>query len=335
MCTKIEMKVNQTYTSLMKERTKNWIKISGVLFIVLLVIPYLIPLNTPQALATQPYPNSVTFITSDGVLLHGQLEVASPSKGKVVLIHGFGASSFSYRFQIPALHQAGYTVLAVDLPAFGYSSRDRNLVHSNINRAQWIWEWMDQLSLDLNDSQTWSIVGHSMGASVALAMADLKPKQTLSLNLIGPAIVDETPSSAWLVHSPLGQWLKVIYRYGLSTQSQFSKLLESAYAQTPSQEAVEGYLKPTQIQGSVEAFFDFVASAQSYTLNQFRHTEIPTTLFWGEDDTWISPTQRFEIQDKLNVIKTYLYPNEGHCVHETSTSFNDDLIQTLDSYVGK
>lgn len=324
-------KCEELYTVVMNILAKPWFKILLSILILFMVLPYLIPLETPEDLPSHPYENSVTFMTQDRVLLHGQLEVSEPSKGKVVLIHGFGASSFSFRLQIPVLLQAGYTVLAVDLPAFGYSSRDRNLNHSNRQRAVWNWEWLDQLDRDMKDDRAWSIVGHSMGASVALAMADLKPSQTLNLSLIGPAIVDETPSNPWLIQSPLGQWLKVIYRYALLNPTQYKKLLSSAYDQKPSADAVEGYLRPTQVKGSIEAFFDFVSSTKSYTLSDFIHTEIPTTLFWGENDTWVSPENRFAIESRLQVSHTYLYPDEGHCVHETSPVFNDDLIKSLEN----
>ncbi|XP_062069521.1 bifunctional epoxide hydrolase 2-like [Lepus europaeus] len=40
----------------------------------------------------------------------------------VCLCHGFPESWFSWRYQIPALAQAGYRVLAVDMKGYGESS---------------------------------------------------------------------------------------------------------------------------------------------------------------------------------------------------------------------
>ena len=41
----------------------------------------------------------------------------------VVLIHGFGASVYHWRYNIPALVEAGYRVLALDLLGFGLSDK--------------------------------------------------------------------------------------------------------------------------------------------------------------------------------------------------------------------
>lgn len=41
----------------------------------------------------------------------------------VVLIHGFGASVYHWRYNIPALVKAGYRVLALDLLGFGLSDK--------------------------------------------------------------------------------------------------------------------------------------------------------------------------------------------------------------------
>lgn len=39
------------------------------------------------------------------------------------MVHGFGASAFHWRSNIPALVEAGYRVFAVDLLGFGWSDK--------------------------------------------------------------------------------------------------------------------------------------------------------------------------------------------------------------------
>lgn len=48
-----------------------------------------------------------------------------PSQGApvVLLVHGYGASSYHWRYNIPALADAGYHVYAIDLLGFGYSEK--------------------------------------------------------------------------------------------------------------------------------------------------------------------------------------------------------------------
>ena len=41
----------------------------------------------------------------------------------ILLVHGFGASAYHWRYNIPALVEAGYRVFAVDLLGFGWSDK--------------------------------------------------------------------------------------------------------------------------------------------------------------------------------------------------------------------
>jgi pimeloyl-ACP methyl ester carboxylesterase len=65
--------------------------------------------------------------------------------GNILLIHGLGGSTFSFRNNAEALSSAGYNVIAVDLPAFGYSDRKRNIDHSQDNRARLLWLMIEEI----------------------------------------------------------------------------------------------------------------------------------------------------------------------------------------------
>lgn len=48
---------------------------------------------------------------------------SSGEKPTILLVHGFGASAYHWRYNIPALVEAGYRVFAVDLLGFGWSDK--------------------------------------------------------------------------------------------------------------------------------------------------------------------------------------------------------------------
>ena len=83
--------------------------------------------------------------TVDSVMLHYRVWITKvkPSKGKVLFIHGFTGSTFSFRKNYDSLVNAGYNILAVDLPAFGYSDRGTWINHSQSSRAVMIWKLID------------------------------------------------------------------------------------------------------------------------------------------------------------------------------------------------
>ncbi len=300
-----------------------------IILFILLILPYFIPTEFNQSIPESPYPNSVFFTSSDNIRLHAQVYPnENVYKGKIVFIHGLGASSASFRNNAPFFAQQGYQVISIDLPAFGYSSKESGIDHSQVNRARLILEFLDYYDDENKLIDAWHLVGHSMGGSTILAMAEQKPNKVSSINLIAGAITEDTNSNKWLFYTPIGQWLKVGLRYFLINETQFTSFLESASAQKPSNEMVEAYLAPFKTKGTINALIDFVKTSDNFLIDEFTQKDIPINLFWGKKDTWVSV-------DTIEMIKKYVEVNsvelfdEGHLLHETSTTFNQKLLDKL------
>ncbi|KAG8506326.1 Bifunctional epoxide hydrolase 2, partial [Galemys pyrenaicus] len=77
------------------------------------------PSACPEAARPRPAPQSLPLSPQPGVRLH---YVEMGSGPAVCLCHGFPESWFSWRHQIPALAQAGFRVLVVDMKGYGESS---------------------------------------------------------------------------------------------------------------------------------------------------------------------------------------------------------------------
>ena len=81
----------------------------------------------------------------------------------VILLHGFPDSRHVWRYQIPALLDAGYRVIAPDLRGFGESSRPEGVENYTIDKlATDVVGIMDALGI-----QKASVVGHDFGAGLA------------------------------------------------------------------------------------------------------------------------------------------------------------------------
>ncbi|MDW8479508.1 MAG: alpha/beta fold hydrolase [Xanthomonadales bacterium] len=92
----------------------------------LALLPYVIPLP-----GREPWPGRSPFPDGRMVEVCGtrwhlrSWPAGIAARGRVVLIHGFGGSSFSWRLTGPAVADAGFDAIAVDLPPWGYSERRR------------------------------------------------------------------------------------------------------------------------------------------------------------------------------------------------------------------
>jgi pimeloyl-ACP methyl ester carboxylesterase len=127
--------------------------------------------------------------TVDGFQLHYDV-VSTPSgveggEGKPVLfLHGY--SSFLNMWYPTAVGLGpGYRAILVDLPGHGLSDR-READYSPQGVAATLWKLMDQLG-----EGTIAVVGHSWGASVALAMALQRPGRVSKLALVDGWVYEE------------------------------------------------------------------------------------------------------------------------------------------------
>ena len=74
--------------------------------------------------AAQRYPAGTPFRATDRTIDGTQLRIIDSGTGTpVVLLHGFGASMYSWRHTLPALTAAGYRVIAFDNRGFGFSAK--------------------------------------------------------------------------------------------------------------------------------------------------------------------------------------------------------------------
>jgi pimeloyl-ACP methyl ester carboxylesterase len=92
----------------------------------------------------------------------------------VVLLHGFPELAFSWRYQIPALAQAGFRAIAPDQRGFGSSDIPANIEDYDIvHLAGDIAALLDALGIDRA-----VFLGHDWGGAVAWAMPLLHPERT-------------------------------------------------------------------------------------------------------------------------------------------------------------
>ncbi len=110
----------------------------------------------------------------------GYLELGRPDAPCVVFLHGFGADLLTWQLCLVPL-AARYRVVALDLPGHGRSAPDVGDASLGFMTG-WLGEALDVLGI--RDTH---MVGHSMGAKIALGFTLAHPERVASLALISPA----------------------------------------------------------------------------------------------------------------------------------------------------
>ncbi len=104
-----------------------------------------------------------------------------PGASTVLLLHGFAADKEIWLDLFPLLEQAGYQVVAPDLPGFGSNFPDPDGQYDAASLAKQIRTFARQAGL-----VSFHLVGHSVSAIVAASYAYAFPTEVATLTMIEP-----------------------------------------------------------------------------------------------------------------------------------------------------
>jgi pimeloyl-ACP methyl ester carboxylesterase len=229
----------------------------------------------------------------------------------LILIHGLGASTFSFRRNIPELSRQA-RVVALDLKGFGFSKDFSSRDFSFEAEARIVVALMDALNIPKA-----TLVGQSLGGSIAALVAALHPDRVDHLVLIDSATLYITrPFVTRLLHGRvLSEWA---YQLGGPNRGRVRKLLLKAYADKSkvTDADVEGYYFPFTIKKSAEALRLFLTTRNPNDNALLAHIQAPTLILWGAQDTFLDPSVKEFLHQQIRNSKLLVIPNAGHAVME-------------------
>lgn len=254
-----------------------------------------------------------------------ELELASSSTGAgepVLLIHGFGASSYSWRHVIEPLAQKN-RVIAIDLKGFGNSPKPRDDAYSVYEQARLIRNFILE-----NNLKNLHIVGHSYGGGVALAvsiyLSASNPGLQKSLVLIDSvAYPQELPGFVKILATPV---LGPLLTYALPNTLQVKNLLQKVYFNDDliPQEAVDHYAADL---GQPDAKYALLTSARQMLptdLQEFSENysslTIPALIIWSREDEIVPLAVGKRLHENLPNSRLVIMSDVGHAVQEEKPS---------------
>jgi pimeloyl-ACP methyl ester carboxylesterase len=314
----------------------------GVILLALLAVlifgPFLVPLPTtpdrPASDVARELGIAGSLVDVDGT--RAWVIDAGPADGSpVVLVHGFGGSTWSWRATIPALVGAGHRVLALDLANFGLSDKAWERDSSHARQAELVATVMAQHGIARA-----AVVGHSMGANVLGWLAARQPELVERAVLVDGA----TGPSAQGGGGPLGILLNLpnVRRTGqlalraLVDDERLAGILASAYTDpsraTP--DALRGYGAALETAGWDDALLAVVrdggANALSRPIGEI--LQVPTLVIWGRHDEWIPLAAGEALRDAIPGADWSIIDDAGHLpMEEQPAAFNTTLLAWLES----
>ena len=310
----------------------------GVLLLAVLVVPLIVPI--PPLKNTVP-PRQLADPDSQFVEING-LDVHFKEMGEggtpLMLLHGFAASTFSWREVMQPLAES-QRVVAFDRPAFGLTERPMPGEWSGQNpysadaASDLTVGLMDELGINQS-----VLIGNSAGGTVALYTALRYPERVKALILVDPAVYSGGGSAGWLrsiLTSPQGRRIGPLfaraiqnwgYQFGQSAWHDPSKFSDDIWA---------GFSKPLQAENWDRALWEFTQASRPLGLpERLDELSMPVLVITGDDDRIVPTEQTVRLAGEIPGAELVVIPNCGHVPHEECpTAFLtvvDNFLSRLD-----
>lgn len=244
------------------------------------------------------------LIDVDGYKVHYLDQGAGPA---IVLIHGFGGHTYSYRHLIPTL-SVDHRVITVDLKGYGYSERD---AHAGLSLTAQV--SMLKGLLDKRGVARATFVGHSMGGGVAQRFAVAYPDMVDAL-VLAASVNGEAPAGRRVL--PPGPLLKLAVP--LLAKFAATRMLRGSFYDPAmlTDEVRDEYMRPIRIIGSMDGLIAIMRDgAADLPVDLARITQ-PVLLLYGAHDKLVPPTVGREIQKRVPQARMVVVEKAGHLLLE-------------------
>jgi pimeloyl-ACP methyl ester carboxylesterase len=272
--------------------------------------------------ATQAHPPLGEFVEIDGVRLH---YLAKGNGATIVLLHGNGTmiQDWSASGVLGELAKTN-RVVAFDRPGFGHSERPRSTIWTPSAQARLIAQALDSLGEDQV-----TVVAHSFGTLVALALASERPELVSSLVLISGYYYPTARVDVAFAAPPAVPVIGDVMRYtvspllGAALKPAAEKQM-FAPAKVPAKWRTkfpfEMTLRPSQIRASAADAALIVPAAASAAAG-YPRLDVPVTIIAGEGDLVVNPeAHSSRLAGEIKGSELLLVSDAGHMVHHTASA---------------
>lgn len=260
--------------------------------------------------------------------LHGD-RIAYRDEGEgpvVVLLHGMGASSYTWRLVVPLL-AAGHRVIAPDLLGHGESAKPRG-DYSLGAFAVGLRDLLDALKI-----RRATIVGHSLGGGVAMQFVHQHPQYCERLVLVnsgglGPDVgailrVLSVPGSEFVLPLVAGRptaaavkWVRRLRakrtadaRGKADSDTDGIDELSPAYASLADRHARAAFLR------TLRSVIDRRGQAVNGSIKLSSANDLPVLIIWGEQDRVIPVAHGHHTHATIPGSRLVVLPDLGHRTH--------------------
>jgi len=270
-------------------------------------------------------------LSADALPLH--VEVTGPPPGSDVptflLVHGYGASTFTWRYWAPRLAQRGH-VVAVDLKGFGRAPKPDDGRYAPADQAALLHRLIEE-----RDLRRLTLVGHSLGGGVclltALRLLDQRQDRLARMVIVaGAAYAQKLPPFVRLADFPM---LSGAAFRSLGAARVVRAVLEQVVHDTTRIDAaqVQGYAESLETPEAVRALLQTAQQIQPADLDaitaRYPELAVPTLLIWGRGDRVVPLVVGERLARDLPNARLHVLEHCGHLPAEELPDESYSLVE--------
>ncbi|MEN9715983.1 MAG: hypothetical protein RJA35_1450 [Actinomycetota bacterium] len=236
----------------------------------------------------------------------------------IILLHGFGASTYSWMSVIDELATHGHAV-AYDRTGFGDTDRPKQWNGTNPYSLAGQVQLLDAVITHFGENRDIVLLGHSAGGQLAAHYVVNNPGKIAGLILESPAIF--TPGPPHL--ATLFLRLPMLQNLGPKLVKNFAKvghkiLYQSFWDKTKlSEQVIRGYERPIDNPDWQQGFWEFLkADKRTDVRRRLDEISIPTFVVTGQRDEIVPVEDSMKVAERIPGHRIYLVPEAGHLAHE-------------------
>lgn len=291
-----------------------------------------VPALLSRGSASPRPPITQRLITAGGV----RARVIEQGQGDpILLVHGVGGWAENWRYTLPALAGAGFRAIACDLPGFGLSQRPpdvRYLDPVSPYYVSFIRDVLDALAIPRA-----SLVGHSLGGTIAAVTAACVPGRVHRLGLVAPGGFGvDVPARLCVFGLPFSGRLArftpeaLVHSFVRSNFCDPGRIPAWLYQEATSYHRAGRTMETARVLRQLATSRrqrDELRRAWRPRLADLRQ---PTLIVWGLGDRTMPATHVDSARALLPLARVELFANTGHMpMIERAADFNHALLRFL------
>jgi pimeloyl-ACP methyl ester carboxylesterase len=226
------------------------------------------------------------------------------------LLHGLGASAYSFRLNRPELSQS-FRVVTIELAGHGYSDRSAPDL-SMTAQADYVAGLLDQVGIE-----SAIFIGHSLGGSVAQRVAAARPEKVAGLVLIASTTDEFMGRAAWAgpaLSAFIPTFLTaVLHNHVVRPHWHRLAVYDPAYL-TP--DVTAAYAAPGHVRGHAAAYQQLMRDRRRDARLDLGRIVAPTLIVWGDTDRIVRIGHGRRLERGIAGSRLVVVPRAGHWLPE-------------------